>query len=142
MDVALGKRQIKQKVFGVSLAPGNPELHFGGTNAQLYSNPIEFHKVILDNGKPVLSSWILENARVYVGDSNRPVLNGLKTIIVTDSLLTWGPRNEVKNFYKRIQGSKRVDRVGFKGLYEYPCTDRLKVKLSWGDSIVKWEYLG
>jgi hypothetical protein len=144
MDIALSQRQIKQKVFGVSFAPGKLEFHFGGTNAELYSNPVEFPKVIQlnDNGK-VLSGWLLGNAQLYVGASKGPVLDGLNTTISTDSRLTWGPRAQVHKFYKRrIPGSQRVDRKGFEGYYEYPCTERPKVKFSWDNSKVHWEYVG
>ena len=140
MDNALSQGQIKQKVFGASFAPGKLELHFGGMNAQLYSNPIEFYKVIRhsdDNGK-VFPYWILGNGRVYVGDSKRPVLNGLQTIISTDSLYTRGPRDQVHKFYKNIPGSYEAE--GSEGLYEFPCTGTPKVKLSWDK--MQWEHLG
>ena len=100
MDIALSERQIKEKVFGVSFAPGRPEYHFGGTNAELYSQPIEFHEVIRSRDRPVLSDWLLGNARLYVGTL---VLNGLETIISTDSLLTWGPKAQVE---KSMDGFK------------------------------------
>jgi hypothetical protein len=153
MDIALSQRQIKQKVFGVSFAPGKPEYHFGGTNAELYSKPIEFHKVLQSRdryGEPVLSDWLLGNAQLYVDASKNPVLNGLKTIISTDSLLTWGPRAQVEEIYKRILNSQKVNAKAFKeeegfkeedveGLYEFPCSSRLKVELSW-DNQARWEY--
>lgn len=150
MDIALSERQIKEKVFGVSFAPGRPEYHFGGTNAELYSQPIEFHEVIRSRGRHVLSDWLLGNARLYVGTL---VLNGLETIISTDSLLTWGPKAQVEKIYGRIQNSKKVNAEDFKeekgfkeedveGLYEFPCSSMPKVELSWDNSKVRWEYVG
>ena len=150
MDLALRGRQIEKKVFGVSFAPGKPEYHFGGTNTELYTKPIQFHQVLrpsLDrHAEPVLTDWLLGNARVYVGDSGSPVLSGLETIISTDSLLTWGPRAEVEAIYGQIEGSQKFNdkglkKEGFDVFYEFPCSTKPKVKLSW-DNEEPWPYLG
>ena len=143
MDNALAQGQIKQRIFGVSFAPGKREFHFGGMNKKLYTNPIEYHEVIQlrDDKRQVLPYWALGNAQVYVGDLK--VLDGLKTIISTDSLFTWGPRNKVDEFYKSIPGLQ-VKRGGHnepKGMYKFPCSSWPKVKLSWDDK-EPWEYSG
>ena len=143
MDNALAQKQIEEKVFGVSFALGNPEFHFGGVNPELYTDPIEFHEVIRpsDSGKD-FSYWLLGNARVYVGDSEK--LANLQTIICTNTLSTWGPRTQVAKIYESIPGSEEAVLGNLKGLYKFPCAKAPKVELSWGknEAPYRWEYLG
>ena len=139
VDNAVLQRQIKENVFGISFAPGNLEIHFGGTNEHLYTNPVEYHMVIQGQ-----RYWILGNAQIYVGDEKGPFLEKLQTIIATDSLFTWGPRHQVDKFYSNlIPTARKVVREGFEGLYEFTCDTKPKVELSWGNDKerYRWEYL-
>lgn len=141
METALRQNKITHPLFGVSFALPNPEFHFGGTNAQLYTTPIQYHNVLpFQMGDRRPTYWLLGNGRIFLQEKGeaKPVLDNLKTIIATDSMLTYGPSDEVDEIYKPIKNelTRRAD-----GTYEFPCGKGPKVKISW-DGKKKWDYLG
>ena len=71
INTAKAQGAIKTATFGMKLAKKNSELYIGGTDASLYSSPIEWHPV---SGKT--GYWQIGGGKLVIGNNVR----GLATL--------------------------------------------------------------
>ena len=71
INTAKAQGAIKTATFGMKLAKKNSELYIGGTDASLYSSPIEWHPVSSKTGY-----WQIGGGKLVIGNNVR----GLATL--------------------------------------------------------------
>ena len=113
---------VDKNSFGFYLAKTGSELYLGGTNTNLYSGSIEYHRVTSGG------FWQATGAKAIVGSST--VLSNFQTIIDSGTTIMYGPPSAVRSFYAAIPGSKVYD--SSQGYYSYPCNSLPTVGFSWG----------
>ncbi|KAI1794916.1 protease [Ganoderma leucocontextum] len=120
---AVSQKTAKQGAFSFKLGHSGSELYIGGTNSQLYSGTIEYHKVSTANG-----FWQIGGASAHVG--SKSIASGFDTIIDSGSTIITAPTDAAKKFWAAVPGSKEYDSQ--QGLYQYPCKSAPKVSFTWG----------
>ncbi|KIJ41078.1 hypothetical protein M422DRAFT_172860 [Sphaerobolus stellatus SS14] len=114
---------VSEKVFSFKIADEGSSLFLGGTDGDLYTGDIEYHKV-----DTLLGYWMTSGGQISVGD--KPAVTGFHTIIDTGTTIMYGSPSAVKKFYAHIPGSKLADLLH--GYYSYPCSKKPDVSFSWG----------
>ncbi|KAJ3751137.1 acid protease [Lentinula detonsa] len=115
---------VKKKEFGFYLTSGNgSQLYLGGTDPELYSGSLEYHKV-----DPSEGFWKVLDARIHVG--GKEAVKDFQTIIDSGTTLMYGPPAAVKEFFSKVDGASVYDEQ--EGFYSFPCDKVPKVSFSWG----------
>ncbi len=110
-------------MFGFKLASNGSELFLGGTDTDLYTGSIEYHKIDTSTG-----FWQATGGSAIVG--SKKAVSNFDTIIDSGTTLMYGPTAAVKTFYAAIPGSAVFD--SSEGLYSFPCDSLPTVGFSWG----------
>ncbi|KAH9948844.1 acid protease [Amylocystis lapponica] len=112
-------------VFGMKLSTSGAVLTIGGTNASLYTGPIEAHRLSTPDTPRF---WQIPNASALInGDA---AVTGFDTIIDSGTTLMYATADAVAQVYAAIPGSEQYDPDN--GMYSIPCNTSATVALSWG----------
>ena len=125
---AVSQKTAKEGAFAFKLGSSGSELYIGGTNDDLYSGKVEYHKVSTENG-----FWQIGGASAKVGGQS--VADSFDTIIDSGSTIITAPTDAAQKFWAGVDGAKEYDEQ--QGLYQYPCKSAPKVSFSWGGN--DWE---
>ena len=125
---AVSQKTAKEGAFAFRLGSSGSELYIGGTNDDLYSGKVEYHKVSTENG-----FWQIGGASAKVGGQS--VADSFDTIIDSGSTIITAPTDAAQKFWAGVDGAKEYDEQ--QGLYQYPCKSAPKVSFSWGGN--DWE---
>ncbi|KAI0712498.1 acid protease [Earliella scabrosa] len=121
---AVSQDTAPEGVFSFKLSQTGSELFIGGTNDDLFTGDIEFHRLSSNDG-----FWQIGGASVSVNDQSVSS-SKFETIIDSGSTIITAPPSAAKAFWSRVQGSKVFDQE--QGLYSYPCNSPPTVAFSWG----------
>ncbi|KAI0078957.1 acid protease [Panus rudis PR-1116 ss-1] len=120
---AFSQGSAKQNMFAFKLADNGSELYLGGTNSDLYTGSIEYHKVTGSGYWQTAGAKITANGQA--GNSST-----FDTIIDSGTTIIYGTPDSVKAFYDTIPGAKIFD-ADF-GYYSFPCNSTPTVAFNWG----------